>query len=131
MLKLPSSTGIKSMSNGWFRNFRVQPRIIVSVPIIFTSTNSVVDLVSKAVGTMSLKRLNFADVRLLSARFYVLVVIVSFALTSCPDEILLAQEYPNLHNSNLLKDESIEGNLLVSSHGWFLGAVEAKVDSTC
>ncbi|GJR41326.1 hypothetical protein Tco_1217010 [Tanacetum coccineum] len=67
------------------------------------------------------RRLKSADVRLLSARFYVLAIIASFALTSCPLEILTVQESPNLHYSNSLTDKSIEGNLLVSSHERFLG----------
>ncbi|GJU61093.1 hypothetical protein Tco_1238859 [Tanacetum coccineum] len=121
MSKLPIPIGIKSMLNGWFRKFRVQPRIIESVPIVFPSAGSVVYLVSKAVGTMSLRRLNSTDVRLLSARFYVLVIIASFALTSSPLEVLSVHESHNLHDSNALKDNSIEGNLLVSSHGRFLG----------
>ncbi|GJR38645.1 hypothetical protein Tco_1214329 [Tanacetum coccineum] len=68
MSKLPSPIGVKSMFNGWFKNFRVQPRITELVPIIFPSAGSVVYLVSKAVGIMSLRGLNSADVRLLSAR---------------------------------------------------------------
>ncbi|GJZ67091.1 putative reverse transcriptase domain-containing protein [Tanacetum coccineum] len=99
----------------------VQPRIIETVPIVFLSANFVVDLVSSAVGTMSLRWLNFADVRLLSTRFYVLAVIASFALTSGPLEVLSVQESHHLHNYILLNDKSIEGNLLVSSHGQFLG----------
>ncbi|GJT99313.1 hypothetical protein Tco_1094831 [Tanacetum coccineum] len=121
MLKLPIPIGIKSMLNEWFRKFRVQPQIIESVPIVFPSAGSVVYLVSKAVGTMSLRRLNSTDVRLLLARLYVLVIIASFALTSSPLEGLSVQESHNLHDSNGLKDNSIEGNLLVSSHGRFLG----------
>nr|GEV18570.1 hypothetical protein [Tanacetum cinerariifolium] len=46
----------------------VQPQIIESFPIVFPSAGFVVYLVSKAVGTMSLRRLNSADVKLLSAR---------------------------------------------------------------
>ncbi|GKC86523.1 hypothetical protein Tco_1147172, partial [Tanacetum coccineum] len=125
--KLSSPMGIKSMLNGWFRKFRVQPLIIESVPIVFPSAAFVVYLVSKAVGTMSLRMLNSTDVRLLSARFYVLAIIASFALTSSPLEVFLVQESHNLHNSNSLKDKSIEGNLLVSSHGRFLGVMEDKV----
>ncbi|GJS91430.1 reverse transcriptase domain-containing protein [Tanacetum coccineum] len=118
--KLPSPMGVKSMLNGWFRKFRVQPRTIESVPIVFPSAGSMVYLVSKALGTMSLRRLNSADVGLLSTRFYVLAIIASFALTSGPLEVSSVQESTNLHNSKLLKDKSIEGNLLISSHGRFL-----------
>ncbi|GJU83550.1 hypothetical protein Tco_1285915 [Tanacetum coccineum] len=119
--KLPSPTGIQSMLNRWFRKLRLQPRIIELVPIVFPSAGSVVYLVSNAVGTMSLRRINSADVRLLSIRFYVLAIIVSFALTSGSLEVSSTQESHNLRNFNSLKDKSIEGNLLVSSHGRFLG----------
>nr|GEX24298.1 hypothetical protein [Tanacetum cinerariifolium] len=50
----------------WFRKFRVQPQIIESVPIFFLSVGSMVYLVSKADGTMSLRRLNSANVKLIS-----------------------------------------------------------------
>ncbi|GJZ94696.1 hypothetical protein Tco_0666899 [Tanacetum coccineum] len=56
------------------------------VPIIFPSTGSVVYLVSKAVGTMSLRRLNIADVRLLSARKIEESLNVTFDETSSPSK---------------------------------------------
>ncbi|GJX71855.1 hypothetical protein Tco_0309026 [Tanacetum coccineum] len=51
-------------------------------------------------GMMPLKGLNSADVRLLSARFYVLAIVVSFALTLGPLEVLSVRESYNLHDSN-------------------------------
>ncbi|GJU35792.1 hypothetical protein Tco_1184146 [Tanacetum coccineum] len=75
-LKLPSSTGIESMLNGWLRKFKVQPRILKLVPIIFPLANSIVYLRSEAIGTMSLRS---------------------------PLGVLLVREPHNLHDSNSLK----------------------------
>ncbi|GJS88917.1 hypothetical protein Tco_0771553 [Tanacetum coccineum] len=77
--------------------------MIVSNPMIFSSANSTEYLVSMIDGTMSLKGLNSVDVRLLSDRFYILVIIASFALTSYSLEVSLERESHDLHNSNSLK----------------------------
>nr|GEV95387.1 hypothetical protein [Tanacetum cinerariifolium] len=53
--KLPSSTGIKLIL--WFRKYRVQPRIIETIPIIFPSADSTMYLVSNVDGAISLRRL--------------------------------------------------------------------------
>nr|GEW37314.1 putative ribonuclease H-like domain-containing protein [Tanacetum cinerariifolium] len=76
--------------------------MIISAPMIFSSVDSTEYLVSKVDGTMSIKGLNLADVRLLSARFYVLAVNASFALTSGPLELSLVRESHNFHDSNSL-----------------------------
>nr|GEU46873.1 hypothetical protein [Tanacetum cinerariifolium] len=55
--KLLNSTGIRAMSNGWLWKFKVQPLSMVLTPISFPSPKSIVYLTSKAVGTMSLRRL--------------------------------------------------------------------------
>ncbi|GJW40809.1 hypothetical protein Tco_0066654 [Tanacetum coccineum] len=112
-LKLPNSTGIKSILNGWFRVFSVQSQMIVSTPMTFSSANSTEYLVSMIDGTMPLKGLNSAEVRLSSTRFHVLAIIASFALTSGPSKVLLMRESYNLRDSNSLKGKYIEGNLLV------------------
>ncbi|GKD91688.1 hypothetical protein Tco_1367195 [Tanacetum coccineum] len=62
--------------------------MLVSTSIIFSSANSTDYLVFIVDGTMSLKGLILAEVRLLSTRFYVLAIISSFALTSGPSEVL-------------------------------------------
>ncbi|GKC37381.1 hypothetical protein Tco_1049765, partial [Tanacetum coccineum] len=49
------------------------------------------------------KGLNSAGVRLLSASFYVLAIIASFALTLGPSEVLSVRESHDLHDSNSLK----------------------------
>ncbi|GKC60450.1 hypothetical protein Tco_1088048, partial [Tanacetum coccineum] len=59
--KLPSSTGIKSILNGWFRIFSIQPQMIVSTSMIFLSAISTEYLVSTVDGTMLLKELNSAE----------------------------------------------------------------------
>nr|GEX55189.1 hypothetical protein [Tanacetum cinerariifolium] len=82
-----------------------------SVPIIFSSASSVVYLVSKADATMSLGRLNSKSVMLLSARFYVLAIIMSFTLMPCPLEVSSAQESNHLHDSNSLKGDQAMHNL--------------------
>ncbi|GJR74486.1 ribonuclease H-like domain-containing protein [Tanacetum coccineum] len=84
-----------------------KPRIIESIPIVFPSAGSVVYLVSKAVRMMSLGRLNSASTMLLSARFYLLAIIVSFTLTPCPLEVSSVQESHHIHDSNSLKDLTI------------------------
>ncbi|GJU05955.1 hypothetical protein Tco_1122385 [Tanacetum coccineum] len=102
--KLPNPRGIQSMLNKWFlKKIKVQPRIIEAVLIVFPSVGYVVYLVYKAVGTMSLGRLNSASAMLLSTRFYVLAIIVSFTLAPCPLEVSSAQESHHLHDSNSLK----------------------------
>ncbi|GKA20890.1 putative ribonuclease H-like domain-containing protein [Tanacetum coccineum] len=45
--KLPSSTGIKSILDGWFRQFSVQSQMIVSSPMIFLAANSTLTLRTK------------------------------------------------------------------------------------
>ncbi|GJX86701.1 hypothetical protein Tco_0337475, partial [Tanacetum coccineum] len=77
--------------------------MLVSTSIIFPSANSTEYLVSTVDGTMSLKGLILAEVRLLSTRFHVLAIISSFASTSGPSKVLLVRESHNLRDSNLLK----------------------------
>nr|GEV16328.1 hypothetical protein [Tanacetum cinerariifolium] len=76
--------------------------MIISTPMIFSSVDSTEYLVSKVDGKMSIKGPNLADVRLLSARFFVLAVNASFALTSGPLEVSLVRESHNFHDSNSL-----------------------------
>ncbi|GJX09065.1 hypothetical protein Tco_0198924 [Tanacetum coccineum] len=76
--------------------------MLVSTSIIFSSANSTKYLVSTVDGTMSLKGLILAEVRLLSTRFHVLAIISSFASTSGPSEVLSVRESNNLRDSNLL-----------------------------
>ncbi|GJT03949.1 hypothetical protein Tco_0838411 [Tanacetum coccineum] len=87
--------------------------MLVSTSIIFPSANSTEYLVSIVDGTMSLKGLILAEVRLLSTRFHLLVIIVSIALTSVPSEVLSVRESYNLRDSNSRKGKNIEGNFLV------------------
>ncbi|GKE26325.1 hypothetical protein Tco_1441709 [Tanacetum coccineum] len=101
--KLPSSTSIKSILNGWFRIFNIQPQMIVPTSMIFLSAISIEYLVSTVDGTMLLKELNSAEVRLISTRFHVLAIILSFPSTSGPSEVLLIRESHNLRASNSLK----------------------------
>ncbi|GJS56360.1 hypothetical protein Tco_0629722 [Tanacetum coccineum] len=101
-LKLPSSTGIKSILNGWFRIFSIQSQMIVSTSMIFPLAISTEYLVSTVDGMMLLKELNSAEVRLLSTRFHVLAIILSFASTSGPSEVLSIRESHNLRDSNSL-----------------------------
>ncbi|GJV22501.1 zinc finger, CCHC-type containing protein [Tanacetum coccineum] len=105
MLKLPSSTGIKSILNGGFRKFSVQSQMIVSTHMTFSSANSTEYLVSTVDGMMLLKELNSVEVRLLSTRFHVLAIILSFASTSGPSEVLSIRESHNLRDSNSLKGD--------------------------
>nr|GEW59211.1 retrovirus-related Pol polyprotein from transposon TNT 1-94 [Tanacetum cinerariifolium] len=63
--------------------------MIVLTHMIFLSINSTDYLVSTGDGTMPLKELNSAKVRLLETRFYVLAIVTSLALTSGPSEVLL------------------------------------------
>ncbi|GKD29420.1 hypothetical protein Tco_1240198, partial [Tanacetum coccineum] len=102
-LKLPSSMGIMSILNGWFKVFSVQSQMIVLTPMTFSLANSTEYLVSTVDGTMPLKGLNSAEVRLLSTRFHVLAIIASFALTSGLSEVLSMRESHNLCDSNSLK----------------------------
>ncbi|GJU83335.1 ribonuclease H-like domain-containing protein [Tanacetum coccineum] len=74
--------------------------MLVSTSIIFPSANSTKYLVSTVDGTMSLKGLILAEVRLLSTRFHVLAIISSFASTSCPSKVLSIRESHNLRDSN-------------------------------
>ncbi|GJZ47845.1 hypothetical protein Tco_0601677, partial [Tanacetum coccineum] len=62
--------------------------MLVSTSIILSLTISTEYLVSTVNGTMSLKGLILAEVRLLSTRFHVLALISSFALSSGPLEVL-------------------------------------------
>ncbi|GKC91507.1 hypothetical protein Tco_1152156 [Tanacetum coccineum] len=87
--------------------------MLVSTSIIFPSANSTEYLVSTVDGTMSLKGLILAKVRLLSTKFHLLAIISSFALTSGPSKVLSTRESHNLRGSNLRKGKYIEGNLLV------------------
>ncbi|GJY11419.1 hypothetical protein Tco_0379604 [Tanacetum coccineum] len=64
--KLVSSMG--SMLNVWFNKLRVQPRIRESVSIVSSSADSIVYLMSKVDGTMSLRRLKAVDTKLLLVR---------------------------------------------------------------
>ncbi|GJY41953.1 hypothetical protein Tco_0429223 [Tanacetum coccineum] len=77
--------------------------MIVSTSMIFPSAISTEYLVSTVDGTMPLKGLNSAEVRLLSTRFHALAIIMSFALTSGPSEVLSIRESHNLRDSNSLK----------------------------
>ncbi|GJU81669.1 hypothetical protein Tco_1284034 [Tanacetum coccineum] len=77
--------------------------MLVSTSIIFSSANSIEYLVSTLDGTMSLKGLILAEVRLLSTRFHVLAIISSFASTSGPSKVLSVRESHNLRDSNSLK----------------------------
>ncbi|GJT51859.1 ribonuclease H-like domain-containing protein [Tanacetum coccineum] len=62
-------------------NFCVQSQMMASIPMIFPSANSMEYSVSTVDGTMPLKWLILAEVRLLSTGFHVLAIISSFALT--------------------------------------------------
>ncbi|GKD71966.1 hypothetical protein Tco_1326056, partial [Tanacetum coccineum] len=76
--------------------------MLVSTSIIFPSANSTGYLVSTVDGTMPIKELNSAEVRLLSTRFHALAIITPFALTSGPLEVLSVRESHNLRDSNSL-----------------------------
>ncbi|GJW98844.1 hypothetical protein Tco_0180652 [Tanacetum coccineum] len=80
--------------------------MIVSTPMIFSSDNSTEYLVSTVDGTMPLKGINSMDVRLLSDRFYILVIIVSLALTSSSLEVSLERKSHDLQDSNSLKGKA-------------------------
>ncbi|GKB08555.1 hypothetical protein Tco_0836867 [Tanacetum coccineum] len=67
--------------------------MIVSTPLTFSSANFIEYLVSTVDGTKLLKELNSSNVRLLSTRFHVLALIMSFALTSGPSEVLPGLEF--------------------------------------
>ncbi|GJT14474.1 hypothetical protein Tco_0861516 [Tanacetum coccineum] len=86
--------------------------MMVSIPMTFSSANSTEYLVSTVDRMMPLKELNSMKVRLLSTRFYVLVIISSFALTSGPSEVLSIRESHKSRDSISLKVKYIEGNLL-------------------
>ncbi|GJX02858.1 hypothetical protein Tco_0188774 [Tanacetum coccineum] len=73
---------------------------MVSIPMTFPPANSTEYLVSMVDGTMPLKGLILAEVRLLSTRFHVLALIPSFALTSGPSIVLSIRESHNLRDSN-------------------------------
>ncbi|GJV06047.1 hypothetical protein Tco_1343703 [Tanacetum coccineum] len=75
--------------------------------------NSTEYLVFMVDGMMLLKELNSAEVRVLSTRFHVLAIVLSFASTSGPSEVSSIRESHNLRDSNSLKGKYIEGNLLV------------------
>ncbi|GKC56068.1 hypothetical protein Tco_1083666, partial [Tanacetum coccineum] len=77
--------------------------MMASIPMTFQSANSTEYLVSTVDGTMPLKELNLAEVRLLSTRFHVLGMISSFALTLGPLEVLSIRESHNLCDSNSRK----------------------------
>ncbi|GJS52505.1 hypothetical protein Tco_0625867 [Tanacetum coccineum] len=77
--------------------------MMVSIPMTFLLANSTEYLVSVVDGTLSFKELNSVDVRLLSTRFHVLVIISSFALTLGLSEVLSVQESRNLRDSNSLR----------------------------
>ncbi|GJX71588.1 hypothetical protein Tco_0308759 [Tanacetum coccineum] len=77
--------------------------MMVSIPMTFPLANSTEYLVSMVDGMMSFKELNSVDVRLLSTRFHVLVIISSFALTLGLSEVLSVQESRNLRDSNSLR----------------------------
>ncbi|GKF08291.1 hypothetical protein Tco_0042515, partial [Tanacetum coccineum] len=77
--------------------------MMVSIPMTFPLANSIEYLVSTVYGTMSFKELNSVDVRLLSTRFSVLVIISSLALTLGPSEVLSVRESRNLRDSNSLR----------------------------
>ncbi|GJU81589.1 hypothetical protein Tco_1283954 [Tanacetum coccineum] len=76
--------------------------MIVSTSRFFPLANLTEYLMSTIDGTMPLKELNSAEVRLLSTRFYALAIITSFALTSGPSEVLSVLESHTLHDSNSL-----------------------------
>ncbi|GJU44514.1 hypothetical protein Tco_1201780 [Tanacetum coccineum] len=78
--------------------------MLVSTSIIFSSANSIEYLVSTLDGTMLLKGLILAEVRLLSTRFHVLAIISSFASTSGPSKVLSVRESHSLRDSNSRKD---------------------------
>ncbi|GKE11841.1 hypothetical protein Tco_1415392, partial [Tanacetum coccineum] len=69
---------------------------------LFSSANSTEYLVSTVDGTMPLKELNLAEVRLLSTRFHVLAIISSFASTSGLSKVLSVRGSHNLRDSNSL-----------------------------
>ncbi|GKC07307.1 hypothetical protein Tco_0998917, partial [Tanacetum coccineum] len=77
--------------------------MLVSTSVIFLSANSTEYLVSTVDGTMSLKGIILAEVRLLSTRFHALAIIKSFALTSGPSKVLSMRESHNLRDSNSQK----------------------------
>ncbi|GJS65391.1 hypothetical protein Tco_0679955 [Tanacetum coccineum] len=77
--------------------------MMVSIPMTFPLANSTEYLVSTVDGTMSLKGLILAEVRLLSTRFHVLAIIPSFDSTSGPSKVLSIRESHNLRDSNSKK----------------------------
>ncbi|GJT25645.1 hypothetical protein Tco_0895582 [Tanacetum coccineum] len=113
VLSPKGSMGIKSILNRGFRKLSIQSKMIVPTSRFFPSATSTEYLVSTVDGTMPLKELNSAKVRLLSTRFHALAIITSFALTSGPSEVLSVHESHNLRDSKSLLGKLIEGNLLV------------------
>ncbi|GJZ54660.1 hypothetical protein Tco_0609545 [Tanacetum coccineum] len=81
--------------------------MMASIPIIFPSANSTERSVSTVDGTMPLKGLILAEVRLLLTRFHVIAIIASFALTSGPSKVLSMRESHNFCDSNSLKVPTI------------------------
>ncbi|GJZ47349.1 hypothetical protein Tco_0601181 [Tanacetum coccineum] len=78
--------------------------MMVSIPMTFPLANSTEYLVSTVDGTMSLKGLILAEVRLLSTRFHVLAIISSFDSTSGPSKVLSIRESHNLCDSNSTRE---------------------------
>ncbi|GJZ58163.1 hypothetical protein Tco_0613657 [Tanacetum coccineum] len=77
--------------------------MMVSIPMTFPSANSTEYLVSAVGGSVSLKGLILAEVRLLSTRFHVLAIISSFASTSGPSKVFWIRGSHNLRDSNSRK----------------------------
>ncbi|GKD53966.1 hypothetical protein Tco_1287353, partial [Tanacetum coccineum] len=77
--------------------------MIVPTSRFFPSANSTEYLVSTVDGKMPLKELNSVEVRLLSTRFHVLAIILSFTSTSGPSKVLSVRESHNLCDSNSQK----------------------------
>ncbi|GJT34898.1 zinc finger, CCHC-type containing protein [Tanacetum coccineum] len=84
--------------------------MMVSIPMTFPLANSTEYLVSTVDGTMSLKGLILAEVRLLSTRFHVLAIIPSFDSTSGPSKVLSIRESHNLRDSNSKKMTTSSAN---------------------
>ncbi|GKB33714.1 hypothetical protein Tco_0873115 [Tanacetum coccineum] len=81
-------------------------------------------LVSTVDGTVSLKWLILAEVRLSSTRFHVLAIIASIDLTSGPSEVSSVRESHNLRDSNSQKGKIDSGLLAKGGRGFYYAKAE-------
>ncbi|GKA33048.1 hypothetical protein Tco_0719415 [Tanacetum coccineum] len=96
--------------------------MMVSIPMTFLSANSTEYLVSTVDGTVLLKGIILAGVRLLSTRFHVLAIISSFAPTSGPSKVFSIRESHNLRDSNSRK--GVRFGLLAKGVGFLYAKAE-------